>query len=373
MLFLKNLKISSKLLKRLDFSIILLVEIISLFGAANIYSATSQKYNYYFLNRQIMWILISSCVVYIILTIDYQSILRYVPYLYLFNVALLIYTYLFTSPINGARVWIKFGSIAIEPGEFAKLTITLILAKEIQEMHGEINNFRNLCILFFYTIIPVILIAIAPDMGLVLLIFFAVVAILFILKLNLKIMLSGLLVLIISIALAWNFNIIKEYQKQRITCFSSQDSGLDGSNFQLRQSKIAIGDGGIVGSGFKKGTLIQGDFIPESHTDFIFAVIANEWGFLACVVLLIAYGIVEFRIIKISKSSKDISGIVICIGMSATLMFSIFQNIGMTIGIAPISGITLPFISYGGSSILSNFISIALILNVGMRNQKINF
>lgn len=373
MSILKKLKIDLKLLRRVDFILVLAIIVISLFGAINIYSATKKTSSYYFLDRQIMWILISICVSYIILTIDYQRILAYIEYLYLFNIVLLIYTYLFTSPINGAKVWIKLGSIAIEPGEFAKLIITLVLAKKVQEMNGQINNFKNLCVLFLYTIVPTILIAIAPDMGLVLLIFVAVLAILFISKLNLKIMLSGLLVLFISVTIAWNLGLIKEYQKQRITSFISQDSDLNDSNFQLKQSKIAIGSGGILGEGFGKSAYIQGNFIPESHTDFIFAVIANEWGLLGTIVLLIAYGIVELRIIKIAKNSKDISGTIICVGISATLMFSVYQNIGMTMGIAPISGVTLPFVSYGGSSILSNFTAIALVLNVGIRNKKINF
>lgn len=373
MSIIKNLKINFKLLRRLDFILILSIVIISLFGSVNIYSATKRTYGYFFLNHQIMWILISICVTYIILTIDYQKILNYIEYLYLFNIALLIYTLLFSPPINGARVWINFGSVAIEPGEFAKLIITLILAKKIQEMEGEVNNFKNLSVLFLYTIIPTILIAMAPDMGLVLLIFIAVLAILFISKLNLKIMISGLLVLFMSVTIAWNFGLVKEYQKQRVTSFFSQESDSMDSNFQLKQSKIAIGSGGILGEGFSRGAYIQGDFIPESHTDFIFAVIADEWGFLGAILLLTAYGVVIIRIIKIAEESKDISGTVICISISATLLFSILQNIGMTIGMMPISGITLPFVSYGGSSMLSNFISIALVLNIGMRRKKINF
>ena len=137
MWILKKLKIDLKLLRRVDFILVLAIIVISLFGVINIYSATKKTSSYYFLDRQVMWILISICVSYIILTIDYQRILAYIEYLYLFNIVLLIYTYLFTSPINGAKVWIKLGSIAIEPGEFAKLIITLVLAKKVQEMNGQ--------------------------------------------------------------------------------------------------------------------------------------------------------------------------------------------------------------------------------------------
>ncbi len=373
MLIIQKLKLSFKLIRELDFILIFFVMILSVFGLMNIYSVTNRKNGYYFLNHQVIWILISIFIVYVILCIDYSKFIFYIDFAYCFNVALLVYTYFFTRPINGAKVWIQLGSVAVEPGEFCKLTITLMLAKKIQEMNGEINNFKNLCTLFIYSIIPTILILIAPDLGLVLIVFFTVLSILFICKLDLKMMLSGLLVLVVFVTVAWNFGLIKEYQKQRLTSFISQDSDLSGTNLQVSQSKIAIGSGGLMGQGFNKSTYIQGDFIPESHTDFIFAVVGSEWGLSGTVALLAVYAIVMIRIIKIGKSSKDVSGTVVCIGSFGALVFSILQNIGMTVGIMPITGITLPFISYGGSSVLCNFVAIGLILNVGMRRKKINF
>ncbi len=373
MLIIQKLKLNFKLIRELDFILIFFVMILSVFGLMNIYSVTNRKSGYYFFDHQMIWILISIFIVYVILCIDYSKFICYIDFAYWFNVALLVYTYLFTHPINGAKVWIQLGSVAVEPGEFCKLTITLMLAKKIQEMNGEINNFKNLCTLFIYSIIPTILILIAPDLGLVLIVFFTVLSILFICKLDLKMMLSGLLVLVVFVTVAWNFGLIKEYQKQRLTSFISQDSDLSGTNLQVSQSKIAIGSGGLMGQGFNKSTYIQGDFIPESHTDFIFAVVGSEWGLSGTVALLAVYAIVMTRIIKIGKNSKDVAGTVICIGSFGALVFSILQNIGMTVGIMPITGITLPFISYGGSSALCNFVAIGLILNVGMRRKKINF
>ncbi|MDP4088012.1 MAG: FtsW/RodA/SpoVE family cell cycle protein, partial [Bacillota bacterium] len=144
-------------------------------------------------------------------------------------------------------------------------------------------------------------------------------------------------------------------------------------SYQLLQSQIAIGSGGLTGKGFLKGTLIGGGYVPEAHTDFIFAVVGEEWGLIGAAVLIVLYSVLLYKIIKIARNSRDTLGSMICAGAAVSLLFSVLQNIGMTIGIMPIAGITLPFMSYGGSSILTNFITIGLVLNIGMRRSKINF
>jgi len=141
----------------------------------------------------------------------------------------------------------------------------------------------------------------------------------------------------------------------------------------LTQSLIGIGSGGVLGKGFRKGTQTALSFIPEAHTDFVFAVVGEEWGLVGAVILLILYGVLIYRFIKIAKTSKDWFGSIVCVGVISTFLFSLIQNIGMTIGMMPVTGITLPLMSYGGSSILSSFMAIGLVLNVCMRRKKINF
>lgn len=171
----------------------------------------------------------------------------------------------------------------------------------------------------------------------------------------------------------WQFNLLKTYQLTRITSFLDPKNSSTDSTLQVDNSILAIGSGGLLGKGFLKSTQVSGGFIPEAHTDMIFSIVGEEWGLVGAGLLLILYIIMLMKILIISKQSKDMLGKLICVGYFSALTFSIYQNIGMTIRRAPVAGITLPFMSYGGSSILTNFIILALILNVGMRKKKMNF
>jgi len=280
---------------------------------------------------------------------------------------LLLYTYIGGYSVNGARAWIKIGSFLLEPGEFVKIALTLILAKKIKEMGGKINKPKNILILLFYILIPMLLIIKQPDLGIASICFVMALSVLFISGINLKTFSIGLALILITIPLVWNSNLIKTYQKSRFTSFLNQNNDTSGNGYQLEQSKIAIGSGGIWGKGYLKG---YGNAIPESSTDFIFAVSGEEWGLAGGLFLLISYSIIIVRIFLISKKSKDIEGSLICAAIGMGFVFSIMVNMGMTIGIMPITGITLPFFSYGGSSILSNSIEIGLILNASMSQQS---
>lgn len=375
---LEKFKIDKKLLKQLDYSLILIVISIVLFGCVNIYSATQNSkiniHNFHSLKLQLMWLVVGLIVVYIILTIDYSVIANYAGLIYWANVGLLVFTQITAKAIKGSSNWIKIGSISIQPSEFAKIAMIIMLAKKLDDMDGEINNPKNFFTLVMYAIIPMLLIVIAPDMGMTMICFFMVFGIFFVSGLNLKVITAGIsaIVGVIIVFLNLNLPLKYEYMKRRIISFIKPDAD-PATAYQRIQSIIGIGSGGILGNGFLKGSQIRGRYIPEPSTDFIFAVIGEEWGFVGAVFLLSLYGILIYKYINIAKNSKDIFGSVICIGIVSGFMFSIIQNIGMTIGIVPISGITLPFVSYGGSSMLANFIALGLVLNVGMRKKKINF
>lgn len=368
---LDKLKLNKRLLREIDFSIIIMSIIIVIFGAINIYSAT--KGVKYF-KLQLIWLLLGLMVVYIIMTIDYNIIRNYSSIIYWMGVVLLVLNdFLIGHVSGGARSWIGIGSRAIQPSEFSKLGLILMLAKKIDDMDGKINEPKNFFTLVFYAAIPMLLILIQPDMGMTMVCFFIVLGIFFIAGLDLKVIFGGISSVILIIVAVWNSGIIKAYQKRRLTSFLQPEKDQLGSGLQLFQSLIGIGSGGIFGKGFRKGTQTSLNFIPEAHTDFIFAVVGEEWGFIGAAVFLILYGILIYRFIKIARTSKDWFGTIICVGVISTFLFSLIQNVGMTIGIMPITGITLPLMSYGGSSILSSFMSIGLILNVCMRRKKINF
>lgn len=374
-MFFEKFTINKRFIREFDFPILITVLIICLFGALNIYSASHLSYGNQFLKSQIIWIIIGLVIIYSILLIDYSLIKNYAAIIYWIGVFLLVINCIpiFQYTVNGASSWIKIGRFTMQPSEFAKVGIILMLAKQLDDMEGNINNLKNFFKLTMYAFIPMALIIGQPDMGMTMVCFFTVLGICFVAGLDLKVILGGILGLALLVAVAWNSTLIPYYQKMRIIALFNADKYQLSYALQLTQSKIGIGSGGIFGKGFLKGTQISGGYVPESHTDFIFSVVGEEWGLIGALSLIAFYGIIIYRSINIAKESKDIFGSMVCIGIVSSMLFSIFQNIGMTIGLLPITGITLPFMSYGGSSILTAFISISLILNIGMRRKKINF
>lgn len=374
---LDRFSLNRKLVKHLDFGIVFVVILIVLFGCVNIYSATGASLGYYYVKLQLLWLLVGLTVMYIVVMIDYTILSNYAPLLYWAGVIFLLYNDLTSSAVNGATSWISIGSRAIQPSEFAKLGMIIMLARKLEDMEGNINNVKNFLILSFYALIPVVLIVIQPDMGMTMVCFFIVLGIYFIAGLNIKVIIAGFIGIIGLIVGVWNSGIMPYYWKKRLTIFLNPESDELGYGLQLIQSQIGIGSGGISGNGVKIGdravTGFVSQFVPESHTDFIFSMVGEKWGLIGGIALLVLYFILLYKIIKIARRSKDTFGNVICVGVFSSFLFSIIQNIGMTIGILPITGITLPFMSYGGSSLLTNFIALGLVLNIGMRKRKINF
>ena len=374
-----NLKINKKLIGELDFTTLMIAVVIVIFGVLNIYSATYNKtldgihIGFRYAKLQLMWLIIGLIAVYFILTIDYSFFRNYAYVIYGASIILLLINKVIGTENKGAQSWIKIGSFAIQPSEFAKFAIIIIVAKKIEDMGGKIDSFKKLLIIFIYAIIPTSLVIIQPDMGMSMVIFFTVLGMVVVGKLDWKIIGGGFLLLFISIAIAWNSGLIKDYQKNRFLTFMDPTSDSTGDGYNIIQAKIAIGSGGLTGSGYMNGSQTKGGFIPEAWTDFIYSVVGEEWGIIGTGGLLTLYGIIVFRMINIARDSKDVFGSIMVSGVTGSRIFSILENMGMNIGLMPITGITLPFMSYGGSSMLVYFMSLAIVLNVGMRRRKINF
>lgn len=374
-IMLEKLKINRKLLKELDFSVIIITVIIVIFGALNVYSASqSFKGGVHFFKTQLLWLLIGLFLIYIVLLIDYSVIMSYANIIYWCGIILLVLNdTVFKHTVNGASSWMSIGGQSMQPSEFVKLSMIIMIAKKLNDMEGNINNIKNFFILLFYAVLPMVLIVIQPDMGMTMVYFFIVLGMFFAAGLNIRVIFGGFAGLAGVIALIWNSSLMQQYWKNRLTSFINPAVDELGVGLQLKRSITTIGSGGIWGTGFLKGPMTTGGQVPESNTDFIFSSVGEEWGLVGAIFLFVMYAILIMRYIKIAKSSKDIFGSMLCIGVVSSLLFSIYQNVGMTIGLAPISGLTLPFMSYGGSSMLANFMALALVLNVGMRKKKINF
>lgn len=379
--FFNKYKLDFRLIRDIDKALLFAMISIILFGILNIYLATKGSSNpYYFVKKQFIWFCVSMVVIYFFLAIDYKVIYRYVPIIYWFSIVLLILVWVpgIGITVNGARGWINLGVMKLQPAEVAKFGIMLMLAKQLDDMDCDVNNIKNLFKLGVYFMIPVGLILIQPDMGMSMVCFFIAFGMIFIAGLDKRIIYGGVISLLVVIVVLWNSDLILPHQKARILSFVSTDTDDSGNGYQLSQSLIGIGSGGLTGS--NRPTLdptvspgYAGTHVPEIQTDFIFSAVAEQWGLLGAAFLLTLYGILIVRMIVTAKKTKDRFASLVCMGMVSYFLFALTQNIGMTIGLLPITGITLPLVSYGGSSLLTTSVAVAMVLNVGMRKRKIHF
>lgn len=371
-------KMDRKKFKEVDKWMLASIIMIVLFGILNIYLATKPyAYNLNYVIKQSAFLIVSLVALYLIMALDYNIIKGFTPLFYWGSVALLVLVLLVGKTVNGAQGWINLGIVSFQPAELAKIGTIMMLGKKIEDMDGRINNIKNLTVLAIYAIIPAALIVIQPDMGMTMVLFFMVVGVLYAGGLDKRIILGGFGALIFAIVIVWNSGLIQPYQKTRITSFQNPEANSSEEGYHLRQSLIGIGSGGVFGT---RNSLSKDNaggyasqYVPEVETDFIFAQIGEQWGLMGAILLLALYGLLISRMIIIARDAKDIFGSIIAAGMTSYFLFAIWQNIGMTIGLMPITGITLPLVSYGGSSLLTTIMSLGLVLNVGMRKKKIYF
>ena len=377
---LSRYKLDFKLIREIDKGLLFSAIALMLYGMLNIYLCTKGDVApFFFVKKQFMWFIISMVALYFLVAVDYSVIYRYVPIFYWGSVILLLCVWIpgIGVKVNGARGWINIGISNLQPAELAKFGIILMVAKLLEEMDYDVNNLRNIIKIGIYCMIPVSLILIQPDMGMTMVCFFIVLGMLFIAGLDRRIIIGGFSALLIGVVVLWNSGLILPHQKARITAFMNPETDTSAQGYQLNQSLIGIGSGGVVGTRPSLDPEVSpgyaGTHVPEIQTDFIFAAIGEQWGFLGAMLLLLLYGILITKMINIARKAKDRFASLVCIGLVSYFLFAITQNIGMTIGLIPITGITLPLISYGGSSLLTTTMAVGLVLNIGMRKKKIHF
>jgi len=378
----KKYNLDFRLLKEMDFKLLITLIILTLFGVINIYLCTKGGvFNdpFLFAKKQLIWFFISLVSVYLVLTFDYKIIYGYVPIIYWITIALLIAVWIpgIGTTINGERGWIDLKISLLQPSEVAKFAIILILSKLLEDMDCDINDWKNFGKVSLYAALIMGLILVQKDMGMTMVCFFIILGMVYIAGLNVKVILGGFIAIIFAIVVLWNSGLIFQHQKDRIMEFLNTDSNITGQGYQLSQGMISIGSGGVFGDSVsldpETNTGYAGTHVPEIQTDFIFTTIAEQWGFIGSAFLLFLYGLLIIQILKIARKARDKFGELICVGMASYILFAVTQNIGMTLRLLPITGITLPFISYGGSSLWTTMISMALILNIEMRTKKLTF
>ena len=361
----------NKIFKNIDWGILICIIILVSIGLCALFSAT-QASGYDEFKKQIMWILISIPIMIVIVAIDYHSITKISPILYGIMLVALV-AVLFTKPVNGATSWFNVGSVSIQPAEFAKIIVILAvsyLMSKIQEKgKDQISKTLQLLKVFAVVAVPVLLIIKQPDYGTAMAFMVAIVLMLFTAGIKKRYIISGILIVAIMLPVAYFF-ILPDHAKSRIDVFLNPNLDPRGAGYNVIQSKLAIGAGEFLGMGFLKGNQTQLGFLYPKSTDFIFAVIGEELGFIVAATVVIAYVVLITRAIYVAKTAKDNLGSYIAIGIAGIFLFHMTENMGMTMGLLPITGVPLPFVSYGGSSLLTNFIMIGLLLNISGRRQK---
>jgi rod shape determining protein RodA len=362
-----------KLLKNVEYPIliaIILITIISVLIISSATHATSPEGSFRTARMQIFWFGVGLVAMIFMISIDYHSFAHWSNIIYIINLLALLLVIFKGEEGGGAQRWLDMGPFRLQPSEFAKLAIAITLSRHLEKKKS-LNSLQDLLSIFMHMAVPMLLIAKQPDLGTSLVLLAMVFGVMFIAGLNYKLLTGIIGAGILSLPVLWNF--LKPYQKDRILVFINPYLDPLGKGYHVIQSKIAIGSGKIFGKGLYQGTQNQLDFLPVKHTDFIFAVLGEELGFIGGIILFILYFILLYYSLRVAFKARDLLGTYMVVGVVSMWTFQILINIGMNVGIMPVTGIPLPFMSYGGSSFLMNMMAAGLVLNVGMRRQKILF
>jgi len=358
--------------RHLDFALVGTAVALALMGLAMVYSATNKSLSTlgsdpgFYLKKQTAYLVMGVAAMVAAAAIDYRLFKIYSAFLYVASVALLalVQTPLGTSA-KGAQRWFQFAGFQLSPSLFARLGLIVVLAGYLSEVKE--LDLTNIVRATTLAAVPMFLVFVQPDIGTTIILAAILVALLVVSGAKARHLAVLALAAAIAIFGAFQLHIIKDYQIQRLTSFLDPQSDVQRAGYNKQQAEIAIGAGGLVGKGYLRGSQTNLDYVPAQHTDFIFTVVGEEMGFIrGAVPLLILFGILLWRAFRIALLAKDPFGTFVAVGVAAMIAIQVFVNVGMTIGIMPITGIPLPFISYGGSALIADFIGIGLLLHVHM-------
>lgn len=365
-------------LRNIDWSILVILIGLAIFSYLGITGSNSL----YFANRQIIYYIVGFVALVIMMLIDFRYLSQFAYILYVFGILLLLGLFFYGQLTRETLSWYNLGFFSLQPAEFMKIFFILAVSRwftKMKEKDATIDVFYQLWPPFVLFLIPFILIVIQPDLGNSLVfagIFFSIMVVTGV-RLRHFAYIGGLIAIGVSVLTylyyahnAIFFKIIKDYQWRRLTAFISDDVDMLKDGYQLYRSLIVIGSGTLQGKGLDADTLSKSRWVPVAESDFVFSVIGETFGFIGSALLLLLFFLIIYRMIRIAMSTDDLFASYVISGIIGMFVFQIFENIGMNIGIMPITGITLPFISFGGSSLLTNMIAVGIVLGIGMRRRK---
>lgn len=355
-------------LRDFDWTLLGFVMILSVISVLEIYSATLHTKFHGFQRMQILWIAGGLAAMFVMSIIDYHKLLTAIYWIYAFCLVSLVAVLAVGTKVNGGRRWIKLpGGVHFQPSEWVKLVLIVLVARYFANLAGRELTWGDILKAIAMVAVPMLMVLKQPDLG---------TALTYSPVLLLGLFLGGIdwkkggviiLVLLLGVGVVWKSGkVLKPYQKARLTSFTNPDADPRGSGYQILQSKIAVGDGGVFGRGANRGTQTQGDFLPIPYTDFIFAAYSEEHGFVGAILVLLIYFLILMRLIQNAQTAADLPGAFLVMGVAAVLLFQIAVNVGMVLGLMPVTGIPLPLMSYGGSSVLFTFLALGMVMNVRM-------
>ncbi len=354
---------NKKNIKKIDIIIILCIICILLYSIILIYSTNINNKNNNIIYKKFFHIIISLIIMFYIIKFNKKYYINNAYIIYIICNLLLIYVYLYGYITNGAKRWINIKIIKFQPSEIAKISVPILITKILNKNNYSINNIKIIVLIIIITLIPSILIYLQPDLGTSILILLYGIIGLYLGGINKKIILISIILILLSIPFIWKFLLYK-YQKNRIITLFNKNNNILNNGYQINQSKIAIGSGGLYGKGIFLGTQSKFNFIPENKTDFIFTLIAEEHGFIGILFTLLIYIILIIRVLIICINNNDIFNKLLISNLIINFCIHIIINIGMVIGLLPIVGIPLPLISYGGTSLIITISMFAIIMSL---------
>ena len=355
-----------RLITNFDFIFLALIFLACGIGILAVYSATYAASRELYL-KQVYWLAAGLVAMLVILTLDYRTATRYAWVFYVINIILLLIVMM--RGANRVERWINVAGVKIQPSEFMKVTMALVWAQYFQRMKDKPPNLGHILIAFAILAPPLALIIKQPDLGTAMVFVPVFLTVLLIAGVKLYYIIGILTLGVASMPVVWGH--LKSYQRARLATFLNPDADPLGTGYHVMQSKIALGSGGFRGKGFLMGTQNKLKFLPAQHTDFIFSVVGEEWGFIGTFLTIVLLAFIIFRGMDIALKSKDRTGTILAAAIISTMAFQSLINLGMVAGMMPVTGIPLPLISYGGSSLIVTFVGLGFLLNIRMRKFMI--
>ncbi|HEY3131461.1 MAG TPA: rod shape-determining protein RodA [Acidobacteriota bacterium] len=357
--------INRRFFSEFDWITLLIVVALSGIGIVFIYSATRDSANTFYLWRQVVWLASGLILFVMVLMIDYHTLADYAHFFYGFALLFLLAVLVFGKEVHGNKSWFRIAGMSLQPSEFVKIAAILALASFFSRVTREQLSLLETILAAAIAFIPTLLVLLQGDLGSAMTFAPIFAALAVVCGVKKKLILITLLAVLCLAPLGWIS--LKEYQRQRIRVTFNPELDPRGIGYQAQQSRIAIGSGGLLGKGLFRGTQSQLGFLPARHTDFIFSVLVEETGLMGALVVLGLYFWLLWRIFNYARTARDRLGMLLIVGVASLITFHIFINVGMDIGVMPIAGIPLPFLSFGGSSMMATFIGMGLIMNVQVR------